>query len=145
MWSYELIIDKIIEIIVLEEQKHLSVPMLNGCLQSHKDTSLCEVLLIRFFRLFSSIQRGKFHTNFTPASRRLHPRSINLPQQAGRQNPQTKEGIVMTFSGLEWYWWLVIVAVLAVAVPCKIKFVKWWSRREQEKKQEQRGKWGDDA
>ena len=50
----------------------------------------------------------------------------------------------MTFSGLEWYWWLVIVAVLAVAVPCKIKFVKWWSRREQEKKQEQRGKWGDD-
>ena len=39
----------------------------------------------------------------------------------------------------------VIVAVLAVAVPCKIKFVKWWSRREQEKKQKQRGKWGDDA
>ena len=96
-------------------------------------------------RLFSSLPRGKFHTNFTPASRRLHPRIINLPQQAGRQNPQTKEGIVMTFSGLEWYWWLVIVAVLAVAVPCKIKFVKWWSRREQEKKQEQRGKWGDDA
>lgn len=96
-------------------------------------------------RLFSSLPRGKFHTNFTPASRQLHPRIINLPQQAGRQNPQTKEGIVMTFSGLEWYWWLVIVAVLAVAVPCKIKFVKWWSRREQEKKQEQRGKWGDDA
>lgn len=45
------------------------------------------------------------HVDFTP-------RSINLPQQADRQNPQTKEKIVMTFSGLDWYWWLAIVAAL---------------------------------
>ncbi|BDF34220.1 hypothetical protein CE91St62_22850 [Lachnospiraceae bacterium] len=50
----------------------------------------------------------------------------------------------MTFLGLEWYWCLVIVAVLAISVPLKIKFVKWWNKREQEKKKEQHGKWGED-
>lgn len=49
----------------------------------------------------------------------------------------------MTLLGLEWYWWLVIV-VLAISIPLKMKFMKWWSKREQEKKQEQHGKWGDD-
>ncbi|MEZ3470794.1 MAG: hypothetical protein K1W40_21120 [Schaedlerella sp.] len=48
------------------------------------------------------------------------------------------------FLGLEWYWWLVIAAVLAVSLPLKVKFMKWWSRRAQEKKQHQRGKWGDE-
>ena len=33
------------------------------------------------------------------------------------------------FLGLEWYWWLVILAVLAVLLPVKVKFMKWWSRR----------------
>ncbi len=47
------------------------------------------------------------------------------------------------FLGFEWYWWLVIVAVLIVSIPFKVKFMKWWSRRQQEKKN-QRGKWGDD-
>lgn len=50
----------------------------------------------------------------------------------------------MTFSGKEWYWWLVIAAALAISVPFKMKFLKWWSRREQEKKKTQRGKWGED-
>ena len=50
----------------------------------------------------------------------------------------------MTLLGLEWYWWLVIVAVLALSIPFKINFMKWWSKREQEKKEEQHGKWGDD-
>ncbi len=48
------------------------------------------------------------------------------------------------FLGLEWYWWLVILAALAVCIPFKVKFMKWWSKREQEKKKEQHGKWGDD-
>ncbi len=52
--------------------------------------------------------------------------------------------IFMTFSGLEWYWWLVIVVVLAISIPFKIKFMKWWSKWEQEKKKELHGKWGDD-
>lgn len=50
----------------------------------------------------------------------------------------------MTFLGLEWYWWLVIAAVLVISVPFKIKFMKWWNKRELEKKKEQRGKWGED-
>ncbi len=50
----------------------------------------------------------------------------------------------MAFLGLEWYWWLVIAAALAISVPFKIRFMKWWSKREQEKKKEQHGKWGDD-
>lgn len=50
----------------------------------------------------------------------------------------------MTFSDLEWYWWLLIVAVVIIAVPFKIKFMKWWSMRQQEKKNKQQGRWGDD-
>ena len=46
------------------------------------------------------------------------------------------------FLGLEWYWWLVVVAVLIITIPLKIKFMKWWATRQSEKNQ--RGKWGDD-
>ena len=48
------------------------------------------------------------------------------------------------FLGLEWYWWLLIVVVAIIAVPFKIKFMKWWSMRQQEKKNKQQGRWGDD-
>ena len=54
-----------------------------------------------------------------------------------------KEGQNM-FLGLEWYWWLVFAAILAVSLPLKVKFIKWWSRRTQEKKNAKRGKWGDE-
>ena len=47
------------------------------------------------------------------------------------------------FLGLAWYWWLVIMAVLIISIPFKVKFMKWWSKRQQEKKGP-RGKWGDD-
>lgn len=50
----------------------------------------------------------------------------------------------MGISDLEWYWWLVIAAVLALPIPIKIKFMKWWSRHRQDKKEHQCGKWGDD-
>ncbi len=48
------------------------------------------------------------------------------------------------FSGLEWYWWIVIAAVLILSVPFKVKFMKWWSKREQSKKKGTSGKWGDE-
>ncbi len=48
------------------------------------------------------------------------------------------------FLGLEWYWWLVILAVFIISVPFKVKFMKWWSRHEQGRKREQHGKWGDE-
>ena len=44
----------------------------------------------------------------------------------------------------EWYWWLIIAAVLIVSVPVKINFMKWWNRRQQEQKKNKRGKWGDE-
>ena len=47
------------------------------------------------------------------------------------------------FLGLAWYWWLVIVVVLIVSIPFKVKFMKWWSKRQREQKN-QHGKWGDD-
>ena len=50
----------------------------------------------------------------------------------------------MTFLDLEWYWWLLIVVVAIIAVPFKIKFMKWWNKRLQEKKNSRQGKWGDD-
>lgn len=46
--------------------------------------------------------------------------------------------------GTEWYWWVIIVLALAVSVPFKIKFMKWWGKRQQEKKGSTQGKWGDD-
>lgn len=44
--------------------------------------------------------------------------------------------------GIEWYWWLVIVVVLSI--PFKIKFVKWFSKRQQEQKDSHKDKWSDD-
>ena len=46
------------------------------------------------------------------------------------------------FLGLAWYWWLVITAVLMISISFKIKFMKWWSKRQQGKNQHE--KWGDD-
>lgn len=48
------------------------------------------------------------------------------------------------FFGLEWYWWLVIAGVLAVSLPLKVKFMRWWGRRTQEKRKGGSGKWGDE-
>ena len=48
------------------------------------------------------------------------------------------------FLGVAWYWWLLVVVVLVISVPFKIKFMKWWSIRQQEKRNDQRGKWGDE-
>ena len=48
------------------------------------------------------------------------------------------------FLRVQWYWWLLIAAMLVISIPFKIKFMKWWSKRRQEKDKEQHGKWGDD-
>ena len=48
------------------------------------------------------------------------------------------------FLGLQWHWWLVIGAALAISIPFKVKLMKWWSKRQQEQKASRRGKWGDD-
>lgn len=48
----------------------------------------------------------------------------------------------MMLLGFEWYWWLVILVVLAISIPFKVKFMKWLNERQREKKKEQRGKWG---
>jgi len=48
------------------------------------------------------------------------------------------------FLGLTWHWWIVIFLLLIASIPFKIKFTKWWSRRQQEKKREEHGKWGED-
>mgnify|MGYP001064601165 FL=1 len=48
------------------------------------------------------------------------------------------------FLGLEWYWWIVIAAAFIISIPLKVKFMKWWSRREQSRKRNQRGRWGDE-
>lgn len=48
------------------------------------------------------------------------------------------------FLGIPWYLWLIIVVVLIISIPLKIKFMKWWSKRRQEQKDSRLGKWGDD-
>ena len=46
------------------------------------------------------------------------------------------------FLGLEWYWWLIIIVVVAISIPFKVKFMKWWSKRQQEQKNTRKDKWG---
>lgn len=53
-------------------------------------------------------------------------------------------GSSMGFLGLEWYWWLVIMAAVGASIPLKVKFMKWWQKRTQEKKESSHGKWGDE-
>ena len=81
----------------------------------------------------------RFHINLTPTSPHFFKIHIIKEREAWK-----KGGRLMTFFGLEWYWWLVIVITLLIVIPFKIKFMKWWSERQQEKKSSQRGKWGDD-
>ena len=78
----------------------------------------------------------QFHVNFTPTSTQF----FILTSSRGII-PKMKEVTIMFF-GLEWYWWLIILAALIISIPCKVKFMKWWSKRRQKK--EQYGKWGDD-
>ncbi len=47
------------------------------------------------------------------------------------------------FLGLQWYWWLVIVAAVILAMPFKLRFMKRWSARQQEQNNNRHGKWGD--
>lgn len=44
--------------------------------------------------------------------------------------------------GMEWYWWLFIVVAVAICLPVKVRFMKWWSKRQHEQKRQ--GKWGGD-
>ena len=48
------------------------------------------------------------------------------------------------FLGTPWYLWIIIAVVLVISVPFKIKFMKWWNKHCKEKKNNRRGKWGDD-
>lgn len=48
------------------------------------------------------------------------------------------------FLGIEWYWWLVIVLIVAVSIPFKVKFMKRIGKRQREKKERDNGKWGND-
>ena len=48
------------------------------------------------------------------------------------------------FLELEWYWWMIILAAVGLSILLKVKFMKWWSRRAEEKKENQHGKWGDE-
>ena len=49
----------------------------------------------------------------------------------------------MEFLEMEWYWWVVIIIAIIVVIPIKVKFMKWLTKREHDKKQEKRDKWGD--
>ncbi|WP_440895436.1 hypothetical protein ACS127_12830 [Amphibacillus sp. Q70] len=42
---------------------------------------------------------------------------------------------------MEWYGWLAIILLFIIALPFKVKFMKWWSKQNQKQK---KGKWGDE-
>lgn len=91
-------------------------------------------------RAFSSAGKisHQLHSDLTPTS--THFRTF-IPQ--GGNDPPDKGGSNYVL-GMEWYWWLLIVVALVICIPFKVKFMKWWSKREQEKKKNQTGKWGDE-
>lgn len=47
------------------------------------------------------------------------------------------------FLGMEWYWWIVIIVVIGISVPFKLKFMKRLDRRRREKKENSWGKRGE--
>lgn len=47
------------------------------------------------------------------------------------------------FMDLQWFWWLAIGVAVLLSIPLKIRFMKQWSKRRQERKGPQ-GKWGDE-
>ena len=60
--------------------------------------------------------------------------SYYIKKEALSQNkelPQKKE-VTNMFLGMKWYKWLLIAAVFLIALPYKIRFIKWWSGRETE-------------
>nr|UWI49725.1 hypothetical protein NZ312_16640 [Clostridioides difficile] len=38
---------------------------------------------------------------------------------------------------MKWYTWLIIVLIVLISIPFKVKFIKWWDRRQKEKKDEE--------
>lgn len=48
------------------------------------------------------------------------------------------------FLGFSWHWWVILIVLLAISLPFKVKFMKWWSQRQKEKQSTQRDKWGDE-
>ena len=48
------------------------------------------------------------------------------------------------FLGMEWYGWIFIIVAIAIVITFKVKFIKWWNKREKNKKNQQKGNWGDD-
>lgn len=95
--------------------------------------------------------------DFTQASHHLHTdfnalfysylikkRAADMKNTLVLMRRSRKQEVKLMFSGLEWYWWLVILALLVVSVPFKVKFMKWWERRRREKKKEQDGEGRDE-
>lgn len=35
---------------------------------------------------------------------------------------------------MEWYWWVIVIIVVIISIPLKLKFIKWYSKQQQEKK-----------
>lgn len=46
--------------------------------------------------------------------------------------------------GMEWYWWLLIIILAALSIPIKVKLIKWWNIKMQDKKNNHNDKWGDE-
>ena len=79
----------------------------------------------------------RFHIDRTLTS----PRRFIL--KTTREGARTlQKGGVHMFLGLEWYWWIVIVMI--IVIPLKVKFVNWWMKRQQERRENECGKWGDE-
>ncbi len=79
----------------------------------------------------------QLHTDLTPTSTHF---LIFIPSRG--------ENLKIGGNDYVFRFGMVLVAcysvALVVCIPFKVKFMKWWGKRQQEKKKEQHGKWGDD-
>lgn len=41
------------------------------------------------------------------------------------------------FLGLQWYWWLTFIIIFAISIPFKVKFLKWWEKRNKNQKRDE--------
>lgn len=45
--------------------------------------------------------------------------------------------------GLAWHWWVIILLVI-LSIPLKIKFMRWWQTRLDRQSRKPENKWGDE-
>lgn len=92
-----------------------------------------------------------FHMDFTTITLHFHSGFYDITTNNKQQSFLCKGFVVINkkeehnmLLGMEWYWWIIILAVAGIMIAFKVKFMRWWVKRQQKKEVDKCGKWGDE-